>query len=46
MDLMRRLTPGEPAPDMPVFDPSGAVVSLASQWRERPSVLSFLRHFG
>jgi hypothetical protein len=33
------------APDMPVFDPS-AVVSLASQWRERPSVLSFLRHFG
>lgn len=46
MDLLHRLSPGEPAPDMPVFDPSGAMVSLASVWRERPSVLSFLRHFG
>ena len=45
MEILHRLTPGEPAPDMPVFDPTGEAVSLASLWRERPSVLSFLRHF-
>jgi hypothetical protein len=45
MEILRRLTPGELAPDMPVYDPAGQAVSLASLWRTRPAVLSFLRHF-
>ena len=44
MEILHRLSPGEAAPDMPVFDPSGALVSLASLWRDRPSVPCYLRN--
>ena len=37
---------GDPAPDASLMDPSGARVSLASHWRDRPAVLVFLRYFG
>jgi peroxiredoxin len=37
---------GDKAPDLRLRDSSGAEVSLADLWRERPLVLVFLRHFG
>ena len=45
MEILHRLSPGDPAPDLPVFDAAGGTVTLGALWRERPSVLSFLRHF-
>jgi len=32
--------------DVIVQDPQGAPVRLGETWRERPTVLLFLRHFG
>ncbi len=44
--ILHRLAPGEPAPVISVFDAHGAPVTLSALWRERSTVLSFLRHFG
>jgi hypothetical protein len=32
--------------EAPVLDPEGRAVPLASLWRDRTVVLSFVRHFG
>ena len=32
--------------EAPVLDPEGRAVPLSSLWRDRPVVLSFVRHFG
>jgi hypothetical protein len=32
--------------EAPVLDPEGGAVPLASLWRDRTVVLSFVRHFG
>ena len=40
------LRPGDTAPDVMLADGSGAPISLAALWRERPLLLAFLRHYG
>lgn len=37
---------GDKAPDLRLHNASGEEVALSSLWRERPTVLVFLRHFG
>ena len=38
--------PGDRAPDAAVLDAHGREVQLSALWRERPTVLAFLRHYG
>jgi cytochrome oxidase Cu insertion factor (SCO1/SenC/PrrC family) len=40
------LNVGEPAPEVTLPDQDGRAVALASLWRQQPTVLVFLRHFG
>jgi hypothetical protein len=42
---VRRLQPGDAAPEAQVQGPDGPV-QLASLWQEGPVLLLFLRHFG
>jgi len=37
---------GEPAPDAVFASRDGADIRLSDLWRERPTILLFLRHFG
>jgi peroxiredoxin len=37
---------GAPAPDAAFTAADGAVVHLSDFWREKPTILLFLRHFG
>jgi hypothetical protein len=37
---------GEPAPDAAFASHDGGVVRLSELWREKPTILLFLRHFG
>jgi peroxiredoxin len=40
------LRPGDHAPDVMVAGPDRASIQLGSLWKDKPLVLSFLRHFG
>lgn len=44
--MSQRLAPGDRAPDVPLYAPSGDVVRTAELWAEGPAVIAFLRHFG
>ena len=44
--LVTDLEVGEPAPDMAVLGEGDREVRLSELWREGPTVLVFLRHFG
>lgn len=35
-----------PLSEAPVLDPEGRAVPLSSLWRDRTTVLAFVRHFG
>jgi len=37
---------GQPAPDAAFVSSDGGVVRLSDLWREKPTILLFLRHFG
>jgi hypothetical protein len=37
---------GQPAPDAAFVSRDGGVVRLSDLWREKPTILLFLRHFG
>ena len=37
---------GQPAPDAAFVSCDGGVVRLSDLWREKPTILLFLRHFG
>ena len=37
---------GQPAPDAAFASRDGGVVRLSDLWREKPTILLFLRHFG
>jgi hypothetical protein len=37
---------GQPAPDAAFAARDGSVVRLSELWREKPTILLFLRHFG
>jgi hypothetical protein len=37
---------GQPAPDATFASRDGGVVRLSDLWREKPTILLFLRHFG
>jgi hypothetical protein len=37
---------GQPAPDSAFASRDGGVVRLSDLWREKPTILLFLRHFG
>ena len=37
---------GDAAPDVAVLDARGREIELSALWRERPTVLAFLRHYG
>jgi hypothetical protein len=32
--------------ESPVYDPDGGPHTLAEVWRDRPALLTFLRHYG
>ncbi len=40
------LSEGDPAPGVSVAGTDGADVALADLWREKPLLLTFLRHYG
>ena len=40
------LTVGAPAPDLTLRNEDGAETALAAFWRDGPTALVFLRHFG
>lgn len=40
------IQPGDKAPDLPLLDSSGSVVSLGDTWSRGPAIIVFLRHFG
>ncbi|MDX2159856.1 MAG: hypothetical protein SF162_00885 [bacterium] len=44
--MAKQLIVGAPAPDGIVRDVQGAEVTISSLWKERPVLLTFLRHFG
>lgn len=46
MAKLRKLAPGDAAPDGRALDADGQEVALSSFWREGPILLTFLRHFG
>lgn len=37
---------GEAAPEATLVDESGKAITLASFWKEKPTLVVFLRHFG
>lgn len=37
---------GSPAPDLSLLGPDEEEIRLSTLWRERPTVVVFLRHFG
>ena len=41
-----RLTIGDAAPEVVVFDSTGQALPLSETWKRGPIVLTFLRHFG
>ncbi|MGB1287169.1 MAG: hypothetical protein ACPG7F_11590 [Aggregatilineales bacterium] len=43
---MTRLNTGDTAPDAELFTADGEITHLSSLWDTRPTLLSFLRHFG
>ena len=44
--MSRRLNVGDPAPEVRLLDTDGQVVRLADYWKNGPTLLNFLRHFG
>jgi peroxiredoxin len=44
--MQQILREGDPAPEVSVVGSDGAPVALAELWRERPLLLTFLRHYG
>lgn len=40
------LRPGDAAPNLELRTDSGGRIELAELWRERPTALFFVRHFG
>jgi peroxiredoxin len=40
------LQPGDLAPDLTLPDQDGQAHTLADFWRDQPTMLVFLRHFG
>ncbi len=40
------IRPGVQAPDVTLQDEDGKDATLSSFWRQRPSALVFVRHFG
>ncbi len=46
MAKLRKLGPGDAAPDGLALDANGQEVALSSFWNEGPILLTFLRHFG
>lgn len=44
--IASHLKVGDPAPDITVLDISGERVELRDYWRNGPTLVSFLRHFG
>ncbi|MBN1964652.1 MAG: hypothetical protein JW910_08395 [Anaerolineae bacterium] len=43
---IRRLHPGDPAPDYELCTPDDAPARLRDLWEHGPTLLTFLRHFG
>jgi hypothetical protein len=43
---MPKLSVGDIAPDISFQTGAGAIVQLSSLWRDKPVLISFLRHFG
>jgi cytochrome oxidase Cu insertion factor (SCO1/SenC/PrrC family) len=37
---------GEAAPDVTLLDENGQQVRLASLWQQKPTLLTFIRHYG
>jgi peroxiredoxin len=44
--VARRLRAGEHAPELTLTNVHSEPVALSALWRERPILLTFLRHFG
>lgn len=44
--MTKRLAPGDRAPEVSLYAPSGDVVRTTELWAEGPAVVAFLRHFG
>lgn len=40
------LAAGQPAPDVTLRDEDGNETTLSAYWRQRPTVIVFIRHFG
>jgi peroxiredoxin len=40
------LAVGQPAPDAILRDEDGNETALSASWRQRPTVIVFIRHFG
>jgi len=45
-NIAPRLKIGEKAPNITVSDIHGQPVQLASYWKDGPTLMTFLRHFG
>ena len=43
---MRRLRPGDHAPDTALYTPDGNIVRTTELWSDTPVVINFFRHFG
>jgi peroxiredoxin len=37
---------GEAAPDITLLDENGQQIQLASLWQQKPTLLTFIRHYG
>ena len=46
MAYKNKLKAGQGAPDLPVVNADGEAINLSAVWRDKPVVLTFLRHFG
>jgi hypothetical protein len=38
--------PGDRAPDVTLYEPSGEPTELSACWQRMPTILLFVRHFG
>lgn len=44
--MAKKLTVGDDAPNLTLINSAGERVSLSDIWTSKPTVITFLRHFG